>query len=138
MTSVLAAYDGNTWVDWSWVGDHRDDILSRLQEHATLGMPSLVAREAYPGRHVQAAGARERSLVRQHIGTPLTAGGWALYAEGAMADAGFLQGLEERVFHLVRALWFAVRVVPLHVLYYLYSGVALAIGTARHVWKTAP
>jgi len=37
-----------------------------------------------------------------------------------------------------RGLWFAVRVVPLHVLYYLYSGVALAIGTARHVWKTAP
>ena len=81
-----------------------------LQEHATLGMPALVAHEAYPGRHVQAAGARERSLVRQHIGTPLTAGGWALYAEGAMADAGFLQGLEERVFHLVRGLWFAVRV----------------------------
>jgi len=31
---------------------------------------------------------------------------------------------------------FAARVVPLHVLYYLYSGVALAIGVVRHVWKT--
>jgi glycosyltransferase involved in cell wall biosynthesis len=35
-----------------------------------------------------------------------------------------------------RGLLFALRVVPLHVLYYLYSGVALAIGVARHVWKT--
>jgi GT2 family glycosyltransferase len=35
-----------------------------------------------------------------------------------------------------RGLPFAVRVVPLHVLYYLYSGVALAIGVVRHVWKT--
>jgi osmoprotectant transport system permease protein len=36
MITVLAAYDGNAWVDWSWVGDHGDDILSRLREHATL------------------------------------------------------------------------------------------------------
>ena len=35
-----------------------------------------------------------------------------------------------------RGSWFAVRVVPLHVLYYLYSGVALAIGVVRHIWKT--
>ena len=35
-----------------------------------------------------------------------------------------------------RGLAFAVRVVPLHVLYYLYSGVALGIGVLRHVWKT--
>ena len=32
-----------------------------------------------------------------------------------------------------RGALFAVRVVPLHVLYYLYSGVALVIGIARHV-----
>ena len=35
-----------------------------------------------------------------------------------------------------RGFVFALRVVPLHVLYYLYSGVALAIGMALHVWKT--
>jgi glycosyltransferase involved in cell wall biosynthesis len=35
-----------------------------------------------------------------------------------------------------RGLLFAARVVPLHVLYYLYSGVALAVGILRHVWKT--
>lgn len=33
---MLAAYDGHAWIDWSWVGDHRAEILSRLQQHATL------------------------------------------------------------------------------------------------------
>jgi len=31
---------------------------------------------------------------------------------------------------------FAALVLPLHLLYYLYSGVALALGVARYVWKT--
>ena len=39
---MLAAYDGNTWVDWSWVGDHGDDILARLREHATLTIWALL------------------------------------------------------------------------------------------------
>ena len=26
MTSLLAAYDGEAWIDWSWVGDHGDSI----------------------------------------------------------------------------------------------------------------
>jgi len=33
---VLAAYDGHALVDWSWVGDHGDEIFSRLREHAVL------------------------------------------------------------------------------------------------------
>jgi osmoprotectant transport system permease protein len=33
---VLEAYDGHTWVDWSWVGDHLHEISTRLQEHAIL------------------------------------------------------------------------------------------------------
>jgi osmoprotectant transport system permease protein len=42
LIDVLAAYDGNTWVDWSWVGDHGDDILARLREHATLTLWALL------------------------------------------------------------------------------------------------
>jgi len=42
LIDVLAAYDGNTWVDWSWVGDHGDDILARLREHATLTIWALL------------------------------------------------------------------------------------------------
>ena len=33
---MLAAYDGHAWIDWSWVADHRAEILSRLQQHAVL------------------------------------------------------------------------------------------------------
>jgi predicted transcriptional regulator len=81
-----------------------------LRDHARLGIPSLVAHEALPGRHQHAARTRGLSEVRRHVGTPLSAAGWALYAEDVMADAGYLQGLEERLFQLVRRLWFAVRV----------------------------
>ena len=81
-----------------------------LREHATFGLPSIVAHEVVPGRHQQAARARGLSLVRQHVATPLTAAGWALYAEDVMSDAGYLQGLEERLFQLARRLWFVVRV----------------------------
>jgi osmoprotectant transport system permease protein len=41
---VLAAYDGRTWIDWSWVADHQHDILARLREHAVLtGWALLIA-----------------------------------------------------------------------------------------------
>jgi len=34
-----------------------------------------------------------------------------------------------------RGALFALRVLPFHLLYYLYSGVALAIGVGRHVGR---
>jgi osmoprotectant transport system permease protein len=41
---VLAAYDGHALVDWSWVGDHGDEIVARLREHAVLlGWSMLLA-----------------------------------------------------------------------------------------------
>ncbi len=41
---MLAAYDGHALVDWSWVGDHGDEIVSRLREHAVLlGWSMLLA-----------------------------------------------------------------------------------------------
>ncbi len=33
---MLAAYDGRTWVDWSWVNDHGAEILERSREHVIL------------------------------------------------------------------------------------------------------
>jgi osmoprotectant transport system permease protein len=33
---LLAAYDGNTLVDWSWVNDHTTEIWQRVQEHLQL------------------------------------------------------------------------------------------------------
>jgi osmoprotectant transport system permease protein len=33
---VLAAYDGGTLIDWSWVSDHQSEIWQRVEEHLTL------------------------------------------------------------------------------------------------------
>jgi len=39
--SILAAYDGDVWIDWSWVGDHGDEIVTHLREHAELTALSI-------------------------------------------------------------------------------------------------
>ena len=36
MFAQLRSYDGDAWVDWSWVADHRDDIVEALRSHATV------------------------------------------------------------------------------------------------------
>ena len=36
MLAQLPSYDGDAWVDWSWVDDHRDDIVEALRSHATV------------------------------------------------------------------------------------------------------
>ncbi|HEX5094447.1 MAG TPA: ABC transporter permease subunit, partial [Acidimicrobiia bacterium] len=41
-SGVLAAYDGRAWIDWTWVGDHGDEILARLREHAALTLWAMV------------------------------------------------------------------------------------------------
>ncbi|MFQ4146462.1 glycosyltransferase family 2 protein [Chlorogloeopsis sp. ULAP02] len=40
-----------------------------------------------------------------------------------------------RFFHCKRGFWFALRVIPWHWLYYLYGGLAFAIGTARYIFS---
>lgn len=42
-----------------------------------------------------------------------------------------------RFFARERGTWFAVRVVPMHVLYFLYGGLGFACGAVRH-WLSAP
>jgi glycosyltransferase involved in cell wall biosynthesis len=62
--------------------------------------------------------------------------GWAGFAAVLLAAIVAVNRRFYAFFAHERGLMFAVRVVPLHVLYYLYSGVALAMGVVRHVWKT--
>lgn len=70
------------------------------------------AAEAWPGHFLQRqAAASQPSLVRQHLWTPLTVRGWALYAEEMLADAGFATSPEARLMGLVRRLRAAVRVL---------------------------
>jgi len=43
-----------------------------------------------------------------------------------------------RFFARQRGGWFALRTVPLHLLYFLYSGLSMAIGIALYAVKTQP
>lgn len=40
-----------------------------------------------------------------------------------------------RFFHHQRGMWFAIQTIPWHWLYYLYSGLAFAIGTLNHLFR---
>lgn len=84
---------------------------AQLQEHARHGLPSLIAHEAWPGHHLQLTRAQALpSLVRQHLWSPLTVEGWALYCEGLMDELGYYPSPEVQLFRLVDLLWRAVRI----------------------------
>ena len=71
----------------------------------------VVAHEVWPGRHVQAARARQlASEVRRRLTSSLTTNGWALYAQELMAEEGYYTSLETRLMHLVGMLRYAVQV----------------------------
>jgi osmoprotectant transport system permease protein len=42
MAAQLPSYDGDAWIDWSWVADHRDDILDALRSHASVTIQVVV------------------------------------------------------------------------------------------------
>jgi uncharacterized protein DUF885 len=82
-----------------------------LRGHCAFEIPSTVVHEAYPGHHLQLLTAHALpSEVRQHLWTPLTVEGWALYCESLMAELGFFRSPESRLFHLINLLWRAVRI----------------------------
>lgn len=59
---------------------------------------------------------------------------WGLLAAGALTALVLLNARFYAFFARERGPLFALFVVPLHVLYYLYSGAAFVLGTVRHVW----
>ncbi len=68
--------------------------------------------EAWPGHHLQMLTARaSESTVRRVSWTPVTVEGWALYCEELMAEEGFFDSVEERLFQRLHLLWRAVRIV---------------------------
>lgn len=38
----LTSYDGDAWIDWSWVTDHGDDIVEAMQSHAVVTVQVVV------------------------------------------------------------------------------------------------
>ena len=82
-----------------------------LRGHCRYEIPSTAVHEAYPGHHLQLLTAYALpSEARQHLWTPLTVEGWALYCETLMAECGFFASPEARLFHLINLYWRAVRV----------------------------
>jgi uncharacterized protein (DUF885 family) len=82
-----------------------------LRGHCRYEIPSTAVHEAYPGHHLQLLTAYAlASEARQHLWTPLTVEGWALYCESLMAELGFFASPEARLFHLINLYWRAVRI----------------------------
>jgi hypothetical protein len=70
------------------------------------------AREGIPGRHqLHATTAGLTRTVRRVLGTPVTAAGWALYAESLVIEHGILDAPVERLFHARDLLLHALRLI---------------------------
>ena len=127
---------------WTLAGIVRSDVWDR-------GVPwtELILREGHVPDDLNLKLAQRVSAVLAYLLVAvLVAAAWMPFGLGLGAWAALAMALLLAVVGLNRAFYafftrerglpFAVRVVPLHILYYLYSGAALAIGVVRHVWKT--
>ena len=80
--------------------------------HCRHAIPAMVVHEVYPGHHLQLVTMqRLDSEVRRHVWSPIMVEGWAVYCEQLMAEAGYYQTSEARLFQLVNLLWRAIRIV---------------------------
>ena len=83
------------------LGPYGDALDQALAGHCDLGISLLVARDTWPGRHLQACTAMAEGSRLRHLATsPLTRDGWALHAEQFMLDAGFFLDPRARLFVL--------------------------------------
>jgi len=89
-----------------------DAFAEQRRGHSRHGIPVLIAHEVYPGHHLQILTMEGLgSEVRRHIWSPIMVEGWALYCEQMMAEVGYYQSDQTRLFQLVNLLWRAIRVV---------------------------
>lgn len=74
------------------VPDDWDDAkaTSYLREYNRYMLHDLAVHEAMPGHYLQLAHGNHASPLRQVLGSGPFVEGWAVYAEGMMADAGYL------------------------------------------------
>ena len=83
-----------------------------LGDHCRWEFSATAVHEGFPGHHLQIMLAQvQPSPVRKLVSTPLTLEGWALYCEELMAEEGFYETPEERLFQRVHLLWRAMRVL---------------------------
>lgn len=78
------------------------------RSRSAAGLPVLVAHDLWPGRHLQSLrSATQPSETRRWITPGITINGWALYAQGLMAEEGFYPSPESRLLHQVSLLYHA-------------------------------
>jgi hypothetical protein len=87
-------------------------LAQQRRGHCRHAIPAMVVHEVYPGHHLQLVTMQQLgSEVRRHVWSPVMVEGWAVYCEQLMADAGYYQTSEARLFQLVNLLWRAIRIV---------------------------
>jgi uncharacterized protein (DUF885 family) len=80
--------------------------------HGRFETAITAVHEVWPGHHLHLLTAMQQtSEIRRVLLTPITVEGWALYCEELMAEQGFFESLEERLFQRVHLLWRALRIV---------------------------
>lgn len=83
-----------------------------LADHCRWEVSATAIHEGFPGHHLQISTAQAQpSPVRKLVSTPLTLEGWALYCEELMAEEGFYESEEERLFQRVHLLWRTMRIL---------------------------
>lgn len=88
-------------------------VRDRLAANSYSAMPTVSVHEAYPGHHWHLAhlAATNRRPLRALLRTPYFTEGWALYAEQALADAGFFTDPAAAVRQVDFRLFRAARIV---------------------------
>ncbi len=80
-------------------------VASFLREYNTRSIYDLTVHEAMPGHYVQLAHAnRYDSSLRAALSSGSFIEGWAVYAEGLMSEAGFLDG--DPLMRLIQLKWY--------------------------------
>ena len=83
------------------MGPYGDTLDQALAGHNDVSISMLVARDTWPGRHLQACAAMvEGSRLRHLAASPLTRDGWALESQQLMLEAGFFLDPRARMFVL--------------------------------------
>jgi uncharacterized protein (DUF885 family) len=83
-----------------------------MREHNYASISNTSVHEAYPGHHLQLAGAASNpSLVRLLSTAPEFAEGWAFYTERMMKEHGFDDTPRHRYAQLTDVIWRATRIV---------------------------
>ena len=124
------------WKQWTLGQLLRTDIFDR-------GVPwtELILRSSSMPRDLNLQVSQRLSVALMHLAAA-SAAAWGIFFRGspagivtALAAAGVVAAINFRFYAFLtrrRGIWFALRAIPVHFLYYYYSGIAFLIGAVRY------